>query len=846
MALTQRIRGILVAAWATAAAGLSCARAEDVVPLRFGDDEAASTAWTTTEGTPAARAHAGALLLRAPFSTDSADRYIWDCKREIDLSGTPLLALDLTCDRPEAIRTINLYFESGTGWYAWAVPVRRPGRQRAFLATATLHAEGSPAGLDRITRIRISPWRGNGGDARLVVHSLRPASPVVAVLRGTASLPDPAERRFGESATRRIQGWMEDAGIPHLVADEKDFRPDWPVRVAILGYNDILPDAVFRAVEAFVRGGGRLITCYSSDARLAGLMGFRLGEYRKLEGDARWTGFRFDEAAGLHLPAIVGQQTSNVRPVTPARTDARIIASWEDDAGRAPPAPAWGMSDTGFWMTHVPSGDDTEGKQLMFAAMVASLHPPAWPWVADILLADAGRIDSFDNVDDALAAIRAAVAAGGFADSSRILGLLDRVGAGHARATDAAAQRDWGAMLDASRAVRADLTEAYARIQRPKPGEIAGIWDHAGTGWYPGDWDRTCRILREHGLTHVFPNMLWAAQAHYPGTVLPVSYTARTHGDQIAACLRAARTHGLQVHVWKVCWNLEGADGNLRAELAKDGALQTTDDGKTLDWLNPAVDANAARELASIVEVAKTYPVDGIHLDYIRYPNGGSCFSPASRSAFERASGFRVDAWPGDVRNGGPRATEFREWRAAVITEFVRRVRREIDAVRPGIRLSAAVYANQPDCRLSIGQDWGLWLREGLVDFVVPMNYDENLQRFTARAQVHAALPGAGGRILQGIGATSGESRLLADQVIEQVLAARRSGAAGFVLFDLNPTVRDRILPALRLGLTAPSTGDAAPAAAPRAAPPIPVPVLGPALPVGLDEPGLSNRLRLQ
>lgn len=804
-----------------AVAGPCRVTAADLVSFHFADPGEAATAWPAAEGTPSAQTRTDGLLLRAPFSADSADRHTWDHKAPLDLSRTPLLALDFTCDKPEAVRAINLYFESGDGWYAWAVPVRRPGRQRAFLAIDTLHAEGKPAGLSRITRIRLSPWRGNGDDARLVIHSLRTAEPVVAVLRGTKSLPDAAERKFGDSVTRRIQGWLEDAGLPHLVLDEEDFRADSPARVAILGYNDILPDSVHGAIKAYVQRGGRLIACYSSDPRLAGLLGFRLGEYRRLDGDGRWTGFRFQDAAGLHVPDFVGQQSSNIRPVEPARADARIVATWEDDTGAAPPAPAWGMSDTGFWMTHVLSGDDTEGKQHMLAAMVASLYPPAWRWIAELLLADAGRIDSFDGIEDATAAIRAAATQGRGTDPARVIDRLDRAAAAHARATAAAAEGEWGSVLDSSREVRAMLTQAYAGIQRPAPGEIAGIWDHSGAGWYPGDWDRTCRILRDSGLTHVFPNMLWPVQAHYPGSVLPESYTSRTHGDQVAACLRAARAHGLKVHVWKVCWNLEGVTDAKRKELAADGALQRTAGGQTLDWLNPAIPSNTDRELASILELARTYAVDGIHLDYIRYPNGDACFSPASRAAFERASGRRVASWPADVRNDGDLAVEFREWRAAVITEFVRRVRRELNAVRPGIQLSAAVFANQPDCRLSIGQDWALWLREGIVDFVVPMNYDENLQRFTSRAQVHAALPGARGRILQGIGATSGESRLLADQVVEQVLAARRTEAAGFVLFDMSPTVRDRILPILRLGVTASDGTPAAPMSPSPVIPPI-------------------------
>ena len=836
MSVPERSRGICFAAWMTAV--IAGASSPDLLPCSTDALARMQAEWLAPADTPAAVPGPDGMEFPVIFSGGQTDRLYWDCRVPLDLSAVDLLAVDITCDQPGTIRSLNLYFESGDGWYVAPLALHTAGRQQIFVPCQSMETEGKPGGLAKITRVRLSPWRGADTKTRIVLHGFRPTAPIVAVLRGTGSLPDPAERRFGDSAARRVQSWIEAAGLPSLLIDEAAFRAESHVRVAILPYNDVLPDRVYTAVEAFVRNGGRLIVCYSSDARLARLLGVRLGEYQRLEGTDRWSGFRFLSPAALHLPERVGQQSQNIRAVLPDRPDAHVIATWEDDSGHAEAAPAWVQSDTGFWMTHVPSGDDTGGKQSMFTAFVARLYPPAWRWIAEPLLASAGRIDSFRDLDETCRAIETAVAAGHVSNAGRVSALLDRVRATHAEAAAASARGEWGPILDASQTIRNDLTEAYARIQHPQSGQIVGIWDHSGTGWSPGDWDRTCRLLRDHGVTHVFANMLWAAQAHYPSDVLPRSYTSRSLGDQVDACLRAAHANGLRLHVWKVCWNLEGIDDEALRRLKSDGALQTTDDGTVVPWLNPAIPENARRELESILEVARRYPVDGIHLDYIRYPGTTTDFGPASRAAFEQASGRHVDRWPGDVKNGGERAEEFKAWRASVITAFVRSCRRELNAVRPGIQLSAAVFANQPDCRLSVGQDWALWLREGLVDFVCPMNYDENLARFASRAAGHMALPGAAGRVIEGIGATSGESRLLADQVIEQVLAARKAGAAGFVLFDMSPTVRDHILPALRMGITAPSDTEAHRLAVPASVPVSPIHF--PALP-SAPQPGLST-----
>ncbi len=760
-----------------------------------------SPAWTANNGSPPARLGPDGVRFSLDFQGER-ERCFWDLSGTWDLSAVRLLAFEFTCDAPENVRAAIVYFECAGGWRLAALPIRRPGRQRWFLDVGRLESEGRPGPLSSVKRVRLSFWRNGPGSAAFVLHACGPVDPLVAVLQGEVSLPDAGERAYARRVSQRVVRWLEAMGLPAVLVPEAEFRPTTGLRVAILPYNWLLPDRVWSSVRSFREGGGHLVACYSSDARLAGLMGLRLGAYQRLTNGSQWSHIRFLEPSRIPWPAQIGQFTQHALPVTPARSDARIIAHWADDSGRAPVLPAVAVSDAGFWITHVPNSDDGPGKQWMLAGMVAELAPEAWRWIADHALVEAGRIDSFRDFGHAVDSIRATL--GRVPDGGVVGDLLDRATALRNEAAQAAANGRWTVFGQRVRDVRRALTEAYARIQTPQPGERIGIWDHSGTGLYPGDWNRTCVELRRAGVTDVFVNALWAAQAHYPSDVVPASFTARSLGDQLDASIRAARRHGLRVHLWKVCWNLEGATPEAVERLRRAGALQSSQDGRPIAWLNPAVSTNADRELAAIVEAASRYPLDGIHLDYIRWPERQACFGPATRSAFEAATGRPCRRWPAEVADGGPRSNEFRRWRAGVITDFVRRCRRELQRIRPDLQLSAAVFADPADCPVSVGQDWPAWLREGLMDFVCPMNYDENLHRFAARCAAHLALPGAVGRIWEGIGASAGESQLLADQVIEQVVEARRRGAAGFVLFDLSPTVRDHVLPMLPLGLTRP------------------------------------------
>ncbi len=763
-------------------------------------DPPAPSGWTPQNASPPPVQDVLGVRFPLPFDRPDVDRVYWDLPGQRPADSRGLVELEFTVENPEAIRSCLVYFESGGGWYVGAVPIRRPGRQRVFLPLGSMDREGRPGDWASIRRVRLSFWPDARRSAEFILHTWRYVPPLAAVVVGDESLPNATERAFAAASAARVLRWLTIMGLPVAGVAERAFEGTHPARVALFPYNLRLPDRTWAEVRAFAARGGRLIVCHSADPRLAELMGVRAGAHVRLPDGLRWTSFRFTEPERWPFPETILQSSIQLLPVAPARTDARIIAHWIGASSDAPSFPAWIASSNGFWMTQVPNSDDGPAKQWLFAGLVGELAPEAWDWIAGPVLEEAGRVDSFRSFDEAIARLQAAQPQPG-----EVRSLVANAVRRRAAAEGYAAARQWPAFASAVRETRQLLTEAYARLQRPAPGERVGIWDHSGTGWVPGDWDGTCRELRAAGVTDVFPNLLWPAQAHFPSDVVPISYTARTHGDQAAAVLAAARRHGLRVHLWKVCWNLEGLPEAELQQLRKAGALQARADGQLVAWLNPAVPANAERELAAITNAAARYPFDGIHLDYIRWPGRDADYSPATRRAFETALGRTIARWPADVLNGGPLAAEFRRWRANVISEFVRRVRTELRRVAPTMMLSAAVFADPSDCPDTVGQDWPRWLREGWVDFVCPMNYDDNLRRFAARSAAHSALPNAAGRIWQGIGASAGESQLLADQVIEQVLEARRAGAAGFVLFDMSPEVRYQILPLLRLGLTAAS-----------------------------------------
>jgi uncharacterized lipoprotein YddW (UPF0748 family) len=296
-------------------------------------------------------------------------------------------------------------------------------------------------------------------------------------------------------------------------------------------------------------------------------------------------------------------------------------------------------------------------------------------------------------------------------------------------------------------------------------------------------------------------NALGAGFAHFPSDVLPATKELLALGDQLAACVTAARRHGIRVHAWKICWNLERAPQEFVDRMKREGRLQSSDTGQVLPWLCPAQAENLRHEKDSVREMVRRYDLDGVHLDYNRFQNSHACYCDACRQGFEKSIRRSMPRWPEDAQ-AGELGNRYGEWRRGLITRLVRDLSGAIRQIKPSVKLSAAVYATYPSCANSIAQDWPDWVRSDYVAFVCPMNYTTNLTAFARLLANQSAIPGVRDRIFPGIGVTATESRLSAVQVIDQVLACRRTGAGGYALFDLSPALESEVLPALRKGLS--------------------------------------------
>ncbi|MCE5199429.1 MAG: family 10 glycosylhydrolase [Armatimonadota bacterium] len=338
--------------------------------------------------------------------------------------------------------------------------------------------------------------------------------------------------------------------------------------------------------------------------------------------------------------------------------------------------------------------------------------------------------------------------------------------------------------------------------------EFRGGWVTAWNKGFltPQEADATISAAKRAGINALFIQARKVGDAYYESATEPRGDNLAPGYDPLAYLVEKAHAQGIQVHAWvNVCriWRSKTppADPNHVVNLHPDWLVKDINgttwasDGVFLD---PGVPA--AREyVASVIEeIACRYAVDGIHLDYIRYPGKNWGYSETALNRFYADTG--ASSKP------DPESTQWMRWRRDQVTDMLRLIRGKVLAVRPHAVISAATIAwgGCPSdfnasyaCKLA-NQDWRTWMAQGLLDANIPMDYKSETSS-TAAAQFRGWLGGfkkwgAGKPTYVGVDIHSNSTK----SIMKQISAIRKARLGGFVLFSFNDTpLRDAIVDAL-------------------------------------------------
>ncbi len=248
--------------------------------------------------------------------------------------------------------------------------------------------------------------------------------------------------------------------------------------------------------------------------------------------------------------------------------------------------------------------------------------------------------------------------------------------------------------------------------------------------------------------------------------------------DPLEYIISLCKAYNMQCHAWMVCMPLGGID-----EIKRGGVLPFFNKNKQYltyhqgSWYLEPSHPFTAKYLASIAsEIASMYAVDGIHLDYIRYPENLASYP--DEKLYKESKTDKSLA----------------QWRRDNITDIVSEIYGQVKAVDSAIQVSSAPigflnpYVNGEyfgwNAFDGVCQDVQKWVELGIQDFLVPMIYFDT--PLYAKAFVDWKNSITGIPVIPGLGVyklDELETQWEYSDISQQLHTAKSLGENGYVLF---------------------------------------------------------------
>lgn len=294
--------------------------------------------------------------------------------------------------------------------------------------------------------------------------------------------------------------------------------------------------------------------------------------------------------------------------------------------------------------------------------------------------------------------------------------------------------------------------------------------------------------VRQAGLNTVLFQVRGYATAYYYSSIEPFAYEFPKGGpgfDPLAVACHEAHMRGIALHAWI---NVMPGWAGDKPPSDKNHLYHRHPEWFWYDqrgrrqplsgWyvsVNPCLPEVRSYLVGICREIVTRYPVDGLHLDYIRFPSEqsprGADYPHDARTLelYRKATGQK----PSSNRKA------WVQWRTLQVTQLVWEIHSMIRRERPKVRLTAACPADLETARLTCFQDGPLWLRSGYVDGVFLMNYTSNNRTFRNRHELWQREAG-GRRVAAGIGVYMHSS----DGTSLEQLKMARQWNGGFAFFS--------------------------------------------------------------
>jgi uncharacterized lipoprotein YddW (UPF0748 family) len=259
--------------------------------------------------------------------------------------------------------------------------------------------------------------------------------------------------------------------------------------------------------------------------------------------------------------------------------------------------------------------------------------------------------------------------------------------------------------------------------------------------------------LADAGINTVFFETINAGYPIYPSQVAPQQNPLIRNWDPLEAAVDLAHDRGMELHAW--VWTFAAGNeahnrlinvplhypGPILSERPQWASYDSQGNlilpGQEEAFLDPANPAARRYLLQLFEEIVTRYDVDGLQLDYIRYPfqnpNAGRSqgYGLAARQQFQQRWGVDpLTLTPGGTDRNRQLWQQWTEFRVEQINSFVAETSDLVHRLNPDLILSAAVFSMPTQERIQkIQQNWETWAQRGDVDMIVVMTYAADTNR---------------------------------------------------------------------------------------------------------------------
>ncbi len=313
--------------------------------------------------------------------------------------------------------------------------------------------------------------------------------------------------------------------------------------------------------------------------------------------------------------------------------------------------------------------------------------------------------------------------------------------------------------------VRQDLWANFPVDRAFAQPEIRAMWLDRGSIVQAGSRDGLAAVfdrMESAGINTVFLETVNSSYPIYPSLVAPIQNPLTRRWDPLEAAIELAHERNMELHAWM--WVFAAGNQRHNAVLnlpngylgpvlnahpdwaAYDQQGSNIPRGQTKPFFDPANPEVRSYLLELVDEIISNYDIDGLQLDYIRYPfqDPGAertyGYGLAARRQFYRLTGVdpmqltpQVDPWLSIAERAEQQAlwNRWTEFRIEQVSSFVEETSQLVRRKRPDVVLSTAVFPILEHERLQkIQQDWNHWAEEGWVDWIVLMSYARDANRF--------------------------------------------------------------------------------------------------------------------